>query len=123
MFCLISISFAKTKKGEEDSDSKDDEPVNNSHSYSKSVFYSSSNINGKKRSRYSKRESEEHRNKRGNNPAKIRKFHQKWDKRNDGPLVHQKKAFSNDPEERKYLRNKWRKRLYSEREEKVISFF
>ncbi len=120
---LITFSSSKTHKSEEDDDSRDDKPVTRSHSYSKSVFYSSSNINGKKRSRYSKSENEEHRTKKGNNPALVRKFNQKWDKRNDGPLVHQRKAYSNHPEERKYLRNRWKKRYYSRREEKVLCLF
>jgi hypothetical protein len=122
MLYLITFSSSKTYKGEED-DSGDDKPVTRSHSYSKSFSYSSSNINGKKRSRYSKSENEEHRTKRGNNPAVVRKFNQKWDKRNDGPVVHQRKAYSNHPEERRYLRNKWRKRYYSRREEKVYCLF
>ena len=122
MLYLITFSSSKTYKGEED-DSGDDKPVTRSHSYSKSFSYSSSNINGKKRSRYSKSENEEHRTKRGNNPAVVRKFNQKWDKRNDGPVVHQRKAYSNHPEERRYLRNKWRKRYYSRREEKVLCLF
>ena len=121
---LLVITKCRLHK-EEDKEPKDDEPVVHSHTYSKSEIYSSSNVNRKKRKHYTKNESEEHRSKRGNRPAKIRRFQERWHKHNNQPTEIKRRAYTNYPGEKKYLKNKWRKTYLPKEKEKVffINYF
>jgi hypothetical protein len=126
LFVLLAlfVIFPATENRSQEKDHQnepkaDEEPVIRSHSFSKTEVYSSSNRNGKKRTNYSKNESEEHRLKRGNRPAQVRRYWEKWHRKNGGNTKIMKKAYSNVKGEKKILRNRWRKGFLTKNEEKV----
>lgn len=120
---LVSTRHSEDKEKDNYSPDSSDEPESRSYSYSKSEVYSSSNVNGKRRSNYRKNESEVHRSKRKNKPEVVRKYWEKWHRKNGGPIKVWKKAYSNARGERKYLRNKWKRSHLDSRNHKVSDIF
>ena len=117
---LLMTNCNKPNENDYPSRPEEEEPNIKSQTYIKSEVYSSSVVNGKRKSNYRKSEREIHRSKKGKNPFRVRKYFENWEKRNGSPTLVKRKAWSNHPEERKFLDNEWRKTNLSPEMERVL---